>query len=50
MSYRWYIPSVSLIAVVPKGTGPKCGENLQKCIENAKNMWKSDDMVHWGER
>ena len=41
MSYEWYIPSMNLIAVVPKGMGPKCGENLQKCIKNAKDMWKS---------
>ena len=40
ISYRWYIPSMSLIIVVPKGTGPNVVK-MCKNDQNAKYMWKS---------
>ena len=35
---EWYIPSRSLIIVIPKETGGKCGKNAEKCIKDAKNV------------
>jgi len=36
ISYELYIPSMSLIIVVPKGTGAKCDGKVQKCKKKCK--------------
>jgi len=39
ISYELYIPSMSLIIVVPKGTGAKCDGKVQKCKKKCEKQY-----------